>query len=165
MTWPGQGAPRGVGDGPGDDDRPAPAALLEQGLQREDGGLGVERVEDGLDDEQVGAAVDQAPGLLGVGLDQLVERDVALARVVDVGGDGRRAVRGAQCPGDVAGAIWRLRAHRVALGAGQPGGRDVELVGQLLHAVVGQRDALGVERVGLDDVGPGLQVATVDARR
>src|SRR3712207_7424198 len=45
--------------------------------------LGVERVEDRLDQQQVGAAVDQAVGLLPVGGDQLVEGDVAGAGVVE----------------------------------------------------------------------------------
>ena len=75
----GQRAPGRVGDGAGDDHRPAAAALLEQRLEREDRGLGVEGVEDRLDQQQVGAAVDQAAGLLEVGLDQLVEGDVARA--------------------------------------------------------------------------------------
>src|SRR3712207_7243441 len=50
-----------------DHDRPAPAALLEQRLQREDGRLGVQRVEDRLDQQDVDPAVDQAVGLLQVG--------------------------------------------------------------------------------------------------
>ena len=87
----GQGASGGVGDGAGDDHRPAAAALLEQRLEREDRGLGVERVEDRLDQQQVGAAVDQPVGLLEVGLDEPVVGDVALARVVDVRGDRRRS--------------------------------------------------------------------------
>ena len=82
-----QGAAAGVGDGAGDDDRPAAAVLLEQRLEREDRGLGVEGVEDRLDQEQVGAAVDEAAGLLEVGRDELVEGDVAGAGVVDVGRD------------------------------------------------------------------------------
>jgi hypothetical protein len=39
----------------------------------------------------------------------------------------------------------------------------VELVGELLHAVVGHRDDLGVERVGLDQVRACLEVLAVDA--
>ena len=41
-------------------DRQPEAQLLEQPLDREDRGLGVERVEDRLDEQQVGAAGDQA---------------------------------------------------------------------------------------------------------
>ena len=42
-------------------------------LDREQRRLGVERVEDRLDQQQVGAAVDQALGRFGVGVDELVE--------------------------------------------------------------------------------------------
>ncbi len=105
----GQGATGGVGDGPGDGDRPAPAALLEQRLEGEDRGLGVERVEDRLDEQQVRAAVDQAVGLLEIGVDQLDEGDVAGARVVDVRGDRGRAV-----------GRTRGRRRRSAGGSGRP---------------------------------------------
>ena len=43
------------------------AALVEGLLDGEDRRLGVQRVEDGLDQDEVGAAVDQAADLLGVG--------------------------------------------------------------------------------------------------
>ena len=43
---------------------PARRALLGDGIDR---GLGVERVEDGLDQQQIGAAVEQSPHLLAVG--------------------------------------------------------------------------------------------------
>ena len=82
-----------VGDRAGDDHRPAAALLLEERLDREDRGLGVEGVEDRLDHQQVGAAVDQAAGRVEVGVGQLVEGDVAGAGVVDVGRDGRGARR------------------------------------------------------------------------
>ena len=49
--------------------------LLEHVLDRDDARLGVERVEDRLEQEQVDAAVDQAAHLLLVRVAQLVERD------------------------------------------------------------------------------------------
>ena len=79
---PGQGPPGRIGDRAGDEHRPATVPLLEEGLEREDRRLGVQRVEDRLDQEQVGATVDQACGLLQVRLHQFVEGDVARARVV-----------------------------------------------------------------------------------
>ncbi len=54
----GEGAAGEVGDGAGDHDRQA-AGLGEDLLAGEDRGLGVERVEDGLDQDQVGAAGDR----------------------------------------------------------------------------------------------------------
>ena len=49
------------------------AALVHHFGDGEDRGLGVERVEDGLDQEGVDAAVDQAAHLLAIGDAQLVE--------------------------------------------------------------------------------------------
>ena len=69
--------------------------------------------------------------LFEVGLDQLVVGDVAGARVVDVGRDRRGAVGRAERAGDEAGPARVGRGHRVALGPGQPGRLDVELVGEL----------------------------------
>jgi hypothetical protein len=61
-------------------------------------GLGVERVEDGLDHEDVGAAVDQALDGFAVGVAQLVEADVAEARIVHVRADRGGAAGGAEHP-------------------------------------------------------------------
>ena len=56
-----------------------------------------------------------------------------------------------------------VRAVDVVGGAtGQPCGLAVELAGQVGHAVVGQRDGVRVEGVGLEDVGAGLEVLPVD---
>ena len=44
--------------------------------------LGVERVEDGLDQDQIGAAIDQPAQLLAIGFAQAVEGDGAVARIV-----------------------------------------------------------------------------------
>ena len=158
----GQRAAARVGDGAGDDDGPAPAALLEDGLDREDGGLGVEGVEDGLDEEQVSAAVEQAVGRDRVRRDELVEAHVAGARVVDVGRDGCRPRGRPERPGDVPRLVRRLRRGLVGRPAGEPGRLEVELVGKLLHAVVGQGHRVGVEGVGLDDVGAGVEVLAMD---
>ena len=71
-------------------------------LDGEDRRLGVEGVEDRLDQQQVGAAVDQAARLLGIGRAQLVEGDVAEAGIVDVRRDRRGAVGRPERAGDEA---------------------------------------------------------------
>jgi hypothetical protein len=63
------------------------AGLLHQLVDREDRGLGIERVEDRLDQEEVCTAVQQTAGLLQIGVLQLVEAGVACAGVVDVRAD------------------------------------------------------------------------------
>ena len=57
------------------------------------GGLDLEDVLRGLDDDQVGAALDQAAGLLGEDLDQLAEGDLAERGVVGRGQVAGRADR------------------------------------------------------------------------
>ena len=136
--------------------------LVEHLVHGKAGGLGIERVEHRLDQQHVGAAFDQPARLLGIGLRQLVEADVAEAGVVDVGRDRGRAVGGPQRAGDEARLVRRPLRRRVGRGARELGGGQVDLVGQRLHAVVGERDALGIEGVGADDIGAGRQIAVVD---
>jgi hypothetical protein len=135
---------------------------LEQRVDREQRGLGVERVEDGLHQQEIGAAVEQAACPLGVGGHQLVERDVAEARVVDVGRERRAAVGRAEHARHEAGQIGVAGLGLVRGVAGKTGGGVVELVDQVRHAVVGERHRVRGERVGLDDVGARLEVRGVD---
>lgn len=135
-------------------------SFLEDGLDGEDRRLGVEGVEDGLDDQQVAAAVEQPQRGGAVRRHEGVEVDVAGARVVDVRGDRGGAGGRAQGAGDVARAL--VGGDHVGGAAGQARRLEVELVGQRLEAVVGQRDGVGVEGVGLDQVGAGLEVLAVD---
>ena len=91
-----------VGDGAGDHHGHVDAAGfgdLGDGVER---GLGVQRVEDGFDQQQVGAAVEQAVDLLAIGLAQVVEGDGAVAGVGDVGRDRGGAVGRAERAGDEA---------------------------------------------------------------
>ena len=75
-----------------------------------DRGLGVERVEDGLDQQRVDAALDQAAHLFGVGGAQFVEGDGAEARIGHVGRDRGGAVGRTDGAGDEARtAIFVLR--------------------------------------------------------
>ena len=80
----GERTPGGIGNGAGDHHRYALAAGLEQRFQCVDRGLGIERVEDRLDQDQIGAAFDQGRGGFGVVVAQLVECHVALGGVIDV---------------------------------------------------------------------------------
>jgi hypothetical protein len=57
-------------------------------------GLGVERVEHGLHEQNVGATIDQAARILAVCIGELTERHIAEAGIVDVGRYRGRAARG-----------------------------------------------------------------------
>ena len=112
-----------VGDGAGDHHGHVDAARFGDfgdGVERR---LGVQRIENGLDQQQVGAAVEQAVDLLAIGLAQIVEGDGAVAGVGNVGRDrggpvgraqragdeARLAVLGRDAFGGVAGKPWRHR--------------------------------------------------------
>jgi hypothetical protein len=136
-------------------------AVLEQLGDRVERGLAVERVDVGLGDQEVDAALDQRARLLGVAVGELAERDRAGARIVDVGrqrgGLGGRADRA----GDPArAAVFPLGA--VGGAARDPGGGEVQLADDALEAEIGQRERGRRERVGLDDIGPGAQEVEVN---
>ena len=150
-----------VGDRARDHDRQLDALFLEHFARGEDRGLGVQRVEDRLDEDDVGAAVDEAAHLIGIGEPQVVEGDGAVAGIVDVGRDGGGAVGRAERAGDEAApAVLLLRPQAGA--AGKARAVAVEFVDHVLHAVVGLGDRCGGEGVGLEDVGAGERIAVVD---
>ena len=113
--------------------------------------LDLEDVLGGLDDDQVGAAVDQPARLLGEDLDQLAERDRAQGRVVgggQVAGRADRAGDEARVPGGLAGDLRGL-------------GVDLERV--LAEAPLVELDPRALEGVGLDHLGAGLEHRGVHA--
>ena len=128
-----------VGDGARDHHRQRAARRLERFRDGVDRGLGVERIEDGLDQKNVGAALDQPARLLAVGRAQIVERHRAEARIAHIGGDGSGAVGRAERTGDKARAAV-LGLRDVGGGARKLCAFDIELIGDVLHAVIGLRN-------------------------
>ena len=157
----GQQAAGAVGDGAGDHHRQIDAAGVELFGDGEDGGLGVERVEDGLDQQRIDAAVNEAAHLLGISDAQLIERDRAEARIQNIRRDRGGAVGRADGAGDEALlAIFVVGDARGV--AGEAGAFQVQFVGDLRHGVIGLRDARRGEGVGRDDVGAGAEIGEVD---
>ena len=155
-----QDATRCIGHGAADDQRQPLAAVVEILVDCEQRGLGVERVEDGLDQDHVGTAFDQRFGLLVVGRAQRFEVDIACAGVVHIGADAGRLGRRAECAHHEARLFGR--AELVAGGAGQLGGFEVHLARQVRHLVVLLRDRGGAEGIGFDQIRARGQVAFVD---
>ena len=73
-----------VGDRRGDHQRQFHATFFERFEHRGDRRLGVQRVEDSLDQQEIGAAVDEAANLFPVRVAHLVECHRPGRRVVDV---------------------------------------------------------------------------------
>src|SRR5205823_2375882 len=120
-------------------------------VDAEERGLHVERVLLRLEEEDVGAALDEPDGLLRERRGDLVEGDAPGNR----DGLGARTHRA----GDKARAIGRLELR--ARLAGEASGGGVDLAHLVREPVFGERDARAAEGVGLDDVGAGGEVALV----
>ena len=150
----------GVGDGAGDHHGHALAGVLKELVDGEQRRLGIERVEDGLDQEHIRATFEQRLALFVVRVAQLIEADVARARVVHVRRDAGRLGRRAEGAGHEARALGR--AVLVAGFACDAGGHHVHLVGQVRHLVVFLRDGRRAEGIGFDQVRTGGQVLLVN---
>ena len=152
---------RAVGDRARDHHGHIKITLLAKLRDREDGGLGVERVEDSLDQQQVGTAVDQSPCLLAVSGTQLIEGNGAETGIGHVRRDRCRAVGRPQRSGhEAAAAVFLLRAHGGL--ARKRCACLVELVGDALHAVIGLRNRSRGEGVGRHEVGASPEVREMD---
>ncbi len=99
-----QQAPRGVGNGAGNDQRDLDPQLVEQAVHREDGRLRIQHIEYGLDEEQVDTPHQQRATRFHVRGDEIIKRYAAIPGVVDIGdSDAIRLVgpeRRRQKPGD-----------------------------------------------------------------
>ena len=127
----------------------------------EDRRLGVQRVENGLDEDEVGAAVDEPSDLLAVGEAQFIEGHRAEAGIVDIRRKGRGAVGRSQCAGDEpAPAVGPFRLDCGAPRQSRP--VAIELVDDILSAVVGLRDRGRGEGVGFENIRAGQRVGEMD---
>ena len=129
-------------------------------VQRHQRGLGVQRIEDGLQQDEIDPAFNQGLGCLAVGGAEGGEVDGALAGVVHVRGDREGLVRGAEYARDEAGPL----GGGCGIGglARDPGAGEIEGAHRADQAVVLLRHPVRVESVGGDDVGAGFEEARMD---
>ena len=138
-------------------DRHAPHAAREGAHDARDRGLHLEQILTGLEQEQIDAALHERRRLLGVQFGQFVERNLGEGGIRR----GDQHARGPERTGHEARALGRREF--VGGFARDLGGAAVEFHGPLAQAVLVELEPRGGERVGLDDVGAGLEVALVDA--
>ena len=131
-------------------DRDGAADLLHRGPAPVHGRLDAEQVELGLDQEQVDAPLEQAAGLFGDLVAKLGVADLAERRE-----PGARPDRAGDEPGPLGSGV------PVGDLAGQGCGHPVELDGAIAEPVLAERGPHAPERVGLDDLGAGLEVLGV----
>ena len=157
-----EGAAAGVGERSRNHHGNRAAQFRAERVDGVEGRLGVERVEDRFDQQDVRAAVHEAPRLVRIGFGQLREGHFAGRGIRHVGRHRGRAVRGTHRARHEAGFLRVAGREFIRRTAGRFGRGFRHFISQPLHAVVGQRHGIGVERVGLDDVGSRLQVFFVD---
>ena len=133
---------------------------VEDGL---DGRLAVQRVGDGLDQEQIDPALVEPPHLLAIGVIDLVEGHGPRAGVVHVRRHRQHDVQRPDRSGGEARLVRRLRRPAVGGGPGQLRALEVDVVGGAFQAVVALGDPGGAEGVGLADVGARLKVSVMQA--
>ena len=116
-----------------------------------DGGLDLQGILAGLDQDGVGIALDEAHGLHGEGVLELAIGDVPEARQTRAGTD--------RADDEAAPAVAREPLDRLVR---QLAGATVDLDGAVGEAELAQRDGRAAEGVGLDRVGAGLEIGAVD---
>jgi hypothetical protein len=79
-----EGAAAEIRDRARDQDRYLDTVILKILIDSEEGGLGIERIEDGLDQQQVRTAFEQTTHGLGISDHQLLEGDVAKTEIIDI---------------------------------------------------------------------------------
>ena len=155
---PGERAAGEVDDRDRDPERDLRPLLVEDVADGGDSRLRVQRVEDRLDEQEVDAAVDEPADGLRVALPHVVERHDAVGGIVHTGRERERLVQRAERPGHEARPVGPL----VARLPGEARALEVELVDDVLEAVVGLADRRRRKGVRRRDVGARVQVGAVD---
>ena len=156
-----RGAGRGM-RGVGRTGKRRDSALFEQFQDREERGLGNQRVENRFDQQKISATIQEPLRLFVIGGRGLIKRGAPRRGVVGVGREGRGLVRRTERAGDEANPIRVGRHHRARCAPGALSRGDVDLPGQRLQSVVGERQRLRVKGVGFDEIGAGFEVLPVD---
>ncbi len=102
-----QDASGGIGHGTGNHDRQAQARFFKEGIDGEQRCLAIQCIENGFDQQYVGAAFYQAAGLFQIRRNQLVEGDITCRRIIHVRRDRCSFRCRSECAGDEARFIGR----------------------------------------------------------
>ena len=153
-----EGATRAVAHRDAHHDRESLPATFKHFVGGKEGGFGIERVEDGLDEDEVDPTLHQSINLLAIDRGQIHEGHRTSCRIVDIGADGGRAV-GRPHPTRHKARACAVLSHELI---GHPPRNlrpfQIELPHKLLALVVGHRNALAREGVGGQDVSSCRQV-------
>ncbi len=152
----------GLNECDGCHDRHTPRARCKGLLDSEERGFRVQRVENRFHQQHIGTAIEQPAHLLAVGSNQLFIGRAPRGRIIDIGRNGGGLRRRSNRPGDKAPPprLHCLHAIHRAPRALRSGFR--QFIAKRVHPIIGQRDCLRVECIGLNNVRPGFQILPVN---
>ena len=139
-------------DRAGNHHRNIDAEFLFHARDRQQGRLHVARVLASLDQQNIGAALDERLRLLVEILAKRVERDPA--------GDGNRFSRGPHRTGDKSRAI--RGGEFIGRAPGQLRRRSIQRRRFFFEVIFGENDARAAERIGFDDVRAGFEIGAMN---
>jgi hypothetical protein len=84
------------------------------------------------------------------------------ARIVDIGGQRRGPARWANAAGHEPRLVWIAFGKFVGDAPRDLGGGPIDGCHRAFELILGHRDRGRVKRIGLDDVGPGLEILPMD---
>ena len=123
----------------------------ESSLQSDNGRLGIQRVKNRFDHQEIDAAFDQRYGRDFERVGQLVKFDISKTWVVDIGRNRGRSVRWPQYAGDISRDA-SLRRMSVGALTGQTSSGRVQFGNEFFHAVIRHGRLVRVKGVGFNDV-------------
>ena len=131
-------------------------------FNREQRGLGIERIKNGFDQQNIRAAVQQALDGFGVSRHQLIETGIAITGVVHIRRNAGGAIGGAEHTCDEARLVRRFGFEFIRRFARKLGSFHIQFVYQCLHPIIRHGDRGGIESIGLQNIRARVKIGGVD---
>jgi len=157
----GKGTPAGIGDGPRHHQGEIPAPGFQGFLDGHQCRLGIQRVKNGLHQQQFSPPVEEPFDLYTVGRLHLIEGDRPETRIIDIGRKRKRFVGGPDGPRHITGFGGIGRREFVSQHPGNFCRCLVHGMYPPLCLIVGLRNRVGIEGVGRKNICPRFQILPV----
>ena len=159
-----ESAPPFVGEGDREHDGEVLPFLLHDLFGGIECRFGIEGIENRFEEEQVDPAVDECGDLFPVGVGEVVKCEGAQGGVVHVWRHRTGLVGRPYRAGHKTRLVGRFRRVVVGNVPGEASRLEIDFSHDRLHVVVAHRYAIGVECVGLDNIGSGIEIGFVYGR-
>ena len=124
--------------------------------------FGVERIENRFDQDNISAAVNQTACRFRIGFAQFIISDIAHTRIIHIRRNRAGAIGRPQGTRHITWARRVCRFHRIAGLARQLGAFQIQLIGQMLHVIIGLRNGGGRKCIGLNNITARREIGRVN---